>query len=217
MSDRVLFFNCIGISAIIHAAMFAVIPLQTTNIVPVPKKTLEVAYRQNIRGIKPEKFRPTQVREPEKPLEPLKKNSISEFIKKDLIPKSTDTNTSKPYALETQFEPKKSISLRNIPGETFKTPEYKSYYQIIREKIRHQAYSYYKNLEEGEVYLSFILASDGSVNDLIVIEKKTTASAYLTEIARRSVQEAAPYPAFPEKLKKNSQLSFNVSIAFEFK
>ena len=217
MSERALFLNCIGISAIIHTALFAVVPLQTANIVPVPQRPLEVAYQQTASNVVPAKTETPETAPWQKPLEALKKNAITEFIKNDLIPKSAQNQTPKPYATKDQPEPKKTISLPNVPGETFKSPEYKSYYQVIREKIRRQAYASYKNLEEGEVFLTFVLSSDGSVKDLMVNSKKTNAGAELTDIASRSVKEAAPFPEFPEKLQKNTQLSFNVIISFEFK
>jgi outer membrane biosynthesis protein TonB len=166
MSERAVFLNCIGISAILHTAMFAVAPIPAADMAHAPKRSLVVAYQKNITFIAVQK---------------------------------------------------ESISLINIPGETFKSPEYKSYYQIIREKIKREAYAHYKNLEEGEVFLSFILASDGSVKDLIVNNQKTTASPSLIDIANRSVKESSPFPGFPEKLKTNPQLSFNVIISFEFK
>jgi hypothetical protein len=217
MSERAVFLNCIGISAILHTAMFAVAPIPAADMAHAPKRSLEVAYQKNIPFIAVQKESIEQKTWTGKPIEPLKKNAVTEWVKKDLIPKSTENAKQQAEPIQNRFEPKKSISLINIPGETFKSPEYKSYYQIIREKIKREAYAHYKNLEEGEVFLSFILASDGSVKDLIVNNQKTTASPSLIDIANRSVKESSPFPGFPEKLKTNPQLSFNVIISFEFK
>jgi TonB family protein len=104
-----------------------------------------------------------------------------------------------------------------VPGDTAKTPEYKNYYQIIREKIRRLAYSHYKKLEEGEVYLTFLLSSSGELISITINEKNSSPDEYLRSIALKSVQEAIPFPEFPEKLKNHTQLTFHVIISFELK
>jgi len=109
---------------------------------------------------------------------------------------------------------KKKITLPAIEMARINNPSYISYYQIVREKIRRSAYQNYTHNETGEVYISFIISSEGYVKDVHLIEAKTSASDYLKGIASRSVRDASPFPNFPKELDY-SQLSFNIIISFE--
>lgn len=109
---------------------------------------------------------------------------------------------------------KKKISLPPVDLDRINNPTYVSYYQIVREKIRRMAYQYYVRTEQGEVYLSFIIASDGSLRDVRVVEEKSSPDQYLKNIALKSVSDAALFPVFPPALDY-PQLSFNVVISFE--
>jgi TonB family protein len=94
------------------------------------------------------------------------------------------------------------------------SPVYLSYYQIGREKIKRAAYSNYTRAEEGEICISFVVSSDGHISAVKLIEEKSSQSAYLRNIAFRSVQEASPFPKFPKELDY-PQLTFNIVISFE--
>jgi TonB family protein len=109
---------------------------------------------------------------------------------------------------------KKKITLPPIDLDKINNPSYISYYQIVREKIKRAAYQNYTRTEVGEVYLSFIISSDGYLNELQLKEEKSTASPYLKEIALHSIKDASPFPNFPQELDY-PQLSFNVVISFE--
>lgn len=92
---------------------------------------------------------------------------------------------------------------------------YLDYYQGIREKIRSAASSsYYNYSQTGDVCLSFILNSDGTLKNIEICESGTNSTNTLKKIALNSVQEAAPFPSFPKGLNQK-QLSFNVIISFE--
>ncbi|MFH1692356.1 MAG: energy transducer TonB [Candidatus Omnitrophota bacterium] len=118
---------------------------------------------------------------------------------------------------EEEHSVKKAVNLPNIPGEIFKSPDYKNYYHIVREKIRKLAYQNYKQLQEGEVFLTFSLDPQGNLLTVEVNEAKSVKDSYLRQIAIKSVKNGAPYPEFPKKLKNQKQLSFNVIISFELK
>lgn len=94
------------------------------------------------------------------------------------------------------------------------SPSYIGYFQLTREKVKRILYQRYTYTEEGEVYLSFIVANDGSITDVRVNEEKSSSSPYLREIAIASVKEASPFPAFPKDLEY-PELSFNVIVSFE--
>jgi len=109
---------------------------------------------------------------------------------------------------------KKKISMPAIGLDKINNPSYISYYQIVREKIRRAAYQNYSRSETGEVYLSFIISSDGYLKDTRLSEERSSSSPYLRGIALRSVKDASPFPNFPKELDY-PQLSFNIVISFE--
>lgn len=109
---------------------------------------------------------------------------------------------------------KKIIQLKNIDMDKISNPIYINYYQIIREKIRRCAYKNYNRSDTGEVYLTFVVLSDGSLSQLKVILEKSCNNTYLQEIAFKSIKDASPFPSFPKELNY-PQLSFNVIISFE--
>jgi TonB family protein len=214
-----MFWGSLGLSLAIHAIFLAVLSMPQSPLKPPAiKKTIEVAYDRVVGTQKPLAPPPDQARPetqkfrlpslpPVKPEDTLMKKQ-REAVRKEIFKDALSVS-------EVPF--KKIISLPNIPGEIFKTPEYKSYYQVIREKIRKLAYFNYKRLEEGEVFLTFSLTQEGALSDLAVSIPKSTNNVYLRATAERSVREAAPYPPFPEKLRENKKLSFNVIISFELK
>lgn len=109
---------------------------------------------------------------------------------------------------------RKKITLPPIELDKIDNPSYISYYQIVREKIRRAAYQNYTRVEVGEVYLSFVILSDGALREIRLVEEKSSSLPYLREIALRSIRGASPFPNFPKDLDY-PQLSFNVIISFE--
>jgi len=109
---------------------------------------------------------------------------------------------------------KKKITLPPIEMAKIKNPSYISYYQIVREKIRRSAYQNYTHNETGEVYVSFIISSDGLLRNARLVQEKSGANDYLKGIALRSVNDASPFPNFPKELDY-PQLTFNIIISFE--
>jgi len=109
---------------------------------------------------------------------------------------------------------KKKITLPPIDADKINDPSYISYYQIVREKIKRAAYQNYTHNETGEVYLTFVISSDGMLRQTRLVEEKSSPIQYLREIALKSVTDASPFPNFPAELNY-PQLSFNVIISFE--
>ena len=109
---------------------------------------------------------------------------------------------------------KKKIILSAISIDKNSSPSYVAHSQIVREKIKRALYQNYNRMEVGQVYLTFILTNDGSLKDVQLLEEKSTGSAYLKEIALRSIKDASPFPHFPSELDYE-QLTFNVIVSFE--
>ncbi|MBI5872938.1 MAG: hypothetical protein HZB36_02190 [Candidatus Omnitrophica bacterium] len=224
-----MFWGALGLSVAIHATFFVLVSMPQSPLKPPPiKKPLEVAYQETTNTAKPAvppqdytKLETQRSKLPSlkdaKPDDAIMKQQ-RELIRKDIFKDAIALDVEKkPIGKSEEASFKKTVNLPSIPGEVFKSQEYKSYYQIIREKIRKFAYFNYKRLDEGEVFLTFSLTHEGELVDLSVNNQKSTDNEYLRSIAEQSVKDAAPYPPFPEKLKENKKLSFNVIISFELK
>jgi TonB family protein len=149
----------------------------------------------------------------EEGLEKLQNVGLPSFAEKPLLKNELDKEVTKPtFHRESRLV--KKVTLPPVTKEKFQNPVYNNYYAIIREKIREHAYRRYARNEEGEVYASFVVSSRGQIMDLKISDEMSQASAYLKNIALASIQDAAPFPAFPEQLK-HPQLTFNVIISFE--
>lgn len=219
MNKSSLFFRCLAVSAVFHACLLVAVPYKVLSYQPV-QPPLEIAYVQSFgreqdeKEISPEPLPAIETKTPPEPFVE-RKDFVGDFLKTEIFkPKKIQP----PAKVDTpDVVKKRSVQTPSIPGETFQTPEYKSYYQIIREKIRKQAYRNYRRLEEGEVFLTFILSPSGELIESSVNHDKSTGGLYLRQIALESVRSSAPFPEFPPKLKNKDRLSFNVIISFELK
>jgi len=110
---------------------------------------------------------------------------------------------------------KKKVTLPEIGVDKNASPSYMNYYNLVREKIRRTAYQKFTRLDAGEVYVSFIISCDGTLEKVRVNEEKSVSNRYLQEIALSSIKDSSPFPKFPAELDY-PQLSFNVVISFEF-
>ena len=109
----------------------------------------------------------------------------------------------------------KKITLSSPDANIAKNPAYIGYYQFGRERIKRAAYQQnYGGREEGEVTVSFVIASDGSLRQIRLVEEASCPSPYLREIAVSSVKEAAPFPKFPAELDY-PQIPFTLTITFQ--
>jgi len=109
----------------------------------------------------------------------------------------------------------KDVSMPVLKSEKINSPAYVTYYQIVRDRIRERAYTNYTKLSVGEIYLTFIIKSDGTLGELQIIENRSTANEFLREVGQKSVREASPFPPFPEDLNY-PELTFNVAISFQY-
>ena len=109
---------------------------------------------------------------------------------------------------------KKKVVIPPIDIQKINNPIYVSYYQMVREKIRHCAYNNFIQAAEGEVYLTFIASSDGNIRDIHLVEEKSSSNPYLRKVGFASIKDASPFPSFPKELDY-PQLTFNVIISFE--
>jgi TonB family protein len=223
-SDRVFQITFL-ISLITHSViLFQNANLSLFNKVK-PEHSLEVSY------VKP----PQETKREEKPYRPRKKEPFLKLplnvaIEKKIPPPFIDREgifkdnramsqrqsaIAKPAFIRPDIIAiKKKITLPPLDLDKINNPSYINYYQIVREKIRRAAYYNYARTETGEVYISFIISSDGYLKEVRLMEEKSSLNQYLREVALRSVKDASPFPNFPKELDY-TQLSFNVIISFQ--
>ncbi|MFH1459265.1 MAG: energy transducer TonB [Candidatus Omnitrophota bacterium] len=109
--------------------------------------------------------------------------------------------------------PKRKISVAKFKQDNLSQDEiFVNYYRQVNEQLR-QSVVYPDNFSEGEIALTFVLACDGSLRSVEVIDSTSPGNISLCETAMQIVEKASPFPPFPENLQQ-SQLTFNVVICF---
>jgi len=98
--------------------------------------------------------------------------------------------------------------------EKITNPKYLNYYDLIGKRIREKATFNLRNAdpEQGEVYVTFVLASNGRLEQIKIKEDKTFASTYLRQAAIKSVNDCNPFPPFPKGFDY-PLFTFKVSIS----
>jgi TonB family protein len=95
------------------------------------------------------------------------------------------------------------------------TPECVNYYKYIREEIRRFLKRYYTNeYREGDVMVSFVLAQNGQLTSLNIVNNRSSDDPGLRSLSYKSIQSAAPFKPFPKNLDQK-EISFNLSILFK--
>lgn len=193
------------ISFLIHSSVLFYLPPFQTPILPKTITPIEVTYLKLEKEFK-EKKAENKI---------ISKSYVKPppFIDRGIFNIKRQKLQKEPISIE-KFALEKKVILPEIPSPKITSPAYLTYYQKIREKIRICAYRNYTCPEEGEVYLSFCVASNGSLKKVDLQEEKSKATEYLKNIALKSVRDGSPYPAFPKDLEFG-ELSFNVIISFE--
>lgn len=216
MSKDRIFKWTLLISLLTHSALFWELP--RFNILPSKRALtkLEVTYYQ----IK-EKPKVTPVAQP--PI--VKHPAIREeaFKIKQIVQNTFLTEPKKNTVIKAEEEKisasKVTVSKNNEEKKSqdklSKNPIYLTYTQTLHQKIRQMALKNCpKNFQDGAVFVSFTISSNGQLKEARVIEEKSNAENILKEIAQRSIQEAAPFPQFLESFNQ-SDITFNVIISFE--
>jgi|GEM_PF-1506950 len=107
------------------------------------------------------------------------------------------------------------IVIPPLPKGIEKTPAYLDYVQAVREKIKRTASSRYRQPSSGgEVFLHFVLLSDGSLSVVKIVNDRSCPDEKLRQLARDAIEYASPFDTFPQDLDYK-QLSFSVVISFE--
>jgi TonB family protein len=206
----------LAISLIAHATIFFKLPAINFFLTRRALKQTKVTYVEE--KSTPLSLKPCSQKLPLKSSRQIlsKRVAPAPYIKREQIFKKVKAApTRKPESVKPEvIAVKKKITLPPLRNEKISNPAYLNYYQIIRERIKRAAYQNYTHLVNGDVWLSFIILTDGQLTEVRINERKSTTYAYLKETAKKSIDDAAPFPNFPKDLNY-PELSFNVIISFE--
>jgi TonB family protein len=102
-----------------------------------------------------------------------------------------------------------------VPTSVQEGIAYMNYFEALRNKIQ-ESVRYPKEWSIGEVYVSFIIKSDGSLKlDAInVLDKSSTNNKLLREASIQTITAAAPFPPFPKGLNRQ-EICFNIPIVYK--
>ncbi|MBF0490557.1 MAG: hypothetical protein HQL15_08060 [Candidatus Omnitrophica bacterium] len=103
-----------------------------------------------------------------------------------------------------------------IKSDNVNSPNYTLYNEKVRQSIYERVWTNFSQQRvqvKGYVYLTFIIASDGSLKDFMIIDEKTNASQNLKYISTKSLKEAH----FPSFLKGMTlpEYTFNIEIEYQ--
>lgn len=219
MENRIFTYTLI-VSLLIHIGVLWNMSYAQMRLKAKTIKMIEVVYP----GIKLEKKIPDTAPAPVKGMKVdllqaakaslQEQKSISSFMK-DMSKLSDDfLHQGQKAKVVNQKPQKRKVSVPAVEAQQINNPVYINYYQIVRSRIRDRAYANYERFESGEVYLTFMLDSQGSLKRIKIIEERTRANQYLRQISMRSIEESNPFPPFPSDLQY-PELSFNVIISYE--
>ncbi len=223
------FYIALFISLIIHIVCIFFLSYDKIVIKRQPKKTLEVTYQkikqietkqsdkdfQDIKIIeRKEQFKQPDVKilKGKREFVPSVGENLKDFSKLTGKFKLERKRTVKMHS----FDKSQKVAISLTEEEKISNPKYLSYYSIIGGMIKERVYDILGNNEtrRGEVYLTFLVSADGTLQDILVKDERTVASPYLKELALKSVRQAAPFPVFPKGLDY-PEFTFNIKLYFQ--
>lgn len=96
--------------------------------------------------------------------------------------------------------------------ETQKGAVYEKYYLDVRSKIKAAIEKNKRGLfKESEIHVRFILDRNGALRNMSLYKTSGGEAADLEQLAIKSIEEAAPFPPFSDKIKEG-ELQFNLPI-----
>ncbi|MBU4305183.1 MAG: TonB family protein [Candidatus Omnitrophica bacterium] len=222
-ADNNVYITTFFISLSVHAVVLLPLPslhrqvrestpqIATMNylLVKLPAAMHET-YHQQEQSIARNRQKQTEKSSQKKPV--LKTTKPAAALKAEQCVENKQPQERESLASAAGTENKQIITRNSIAEkELAKDKTYISYYQLINQQLR-QSVVYPQKFSEGEVAISFVLGSDGSLRSVEIMNDIIPDDS-LREAAIQIVKNASPFPPFPESLQK-SQLTFNVVICF---
>lgn len=126
---------------------------------------------------------------------------------------SDSEQVSRPAPVPAQETIKSSAELLTDPQ---KGRVFENYFVAVKSQIHEVVRKRYtrSGVGQGTVSLVFVLASDGSLENVFVADKLSDADLLLKIFAKNCVRDAAPFARFPTELDL-PKISFNITVLFE--
>ena len=212
----------LAISIMLHGVLFFSLPafFFHRNVVRQQKRELQI-MPQELEKISEIDEDLIDLKKPPAYLEDIVKKTILDSTSPFSLEKPEMDTASNPIELIVEkvqpvippHQSEEALYSRDTQSQIQDTPAYMDYYRAVREKIRNVAHKHYSTTEKGVVNVSFIISKNGNLSTLDFSDSPSS-NYNLIQVARRSVNDAAPFPSFPEELDY-SQLQFNLSIHFK--
>jgi len=221
--DDKIFRLSLVVSLLAHVIVLASLFYANIHYFKRFEKNMEIIYQAALKEAPPPKDPARRVRSIRRPPEKIEPEILS-HQEKIPLPRLKESRKKikkvNPFLgkkeLRSSSEGKRFVSVPMLNSTKISNPKYLNYHERIRSKIRDRAYVYVDSpeFETGEVYLTFVLLSDGALRDVKIHEDKTQANDYLKDVGLRSIRDSSPFPPFPEDLQY-PELTFNVVISFK--
>ena len=217
------------VSLLIHIGILASLPFFKNMPQKKELTNLEITYRKvsnnkarkdsdgiskKIKPINQKKLPSAKLPSEESKIKQPFKFDLSKLIKPKetiIIPKPKDIN---------KLQKSQRIKLRDLPIDASKDPAYLNYRDIIRRKIQDNIYYYsdqffyFDNPNEGKIFVSFTIKSNGILKYISINHKKSTNDNLLKKIVLTAVRNSSPFEKFPNDLRYKNR-AFNLEISFE--
>ena len=99
------------------------------------------------------------------------------------------------------------------PVTESKVATYSEYYRLLYKTISHAVVKP-DGAARGTVSASFTLLSDGSLEDVQILESSTEDTA-LRNVVDTAIRSSAPFPPFPDDIKAEGRRAFTVTLEFK--
>ncbi len=215
MTTNSLLYKTIFISLMIHTMVIcSSYWMKMPELRRARDKRVEITYRppspKNL-DIRQHAIKPAQKLDLQNLLLSASNNTIGVKLTKDDALKGMTMYERKPTQIKSMQV--NYITVTPITSENINSPIYTSYNDRVRQSIQERAIANYSRLDDGKVYLTFIISSDGSLKDYQIIDGKTNASQNLRYISIKSLEEAH----FPPFLKGMTlpEYTFNIEIDYQ--
>ncbi len=224
------FYYALLVSFLVHVSVITVMSILKSREIAHSFKDVEISY-QSTRPLKAveKKIEPTNI-----DLSHRKKETSSQTDKVDILTKKSDISSSVllghgkglekgPETLSLDkgalriktLDTHRTVSIPRLDTGKITNPQYLSYEDNLRRNILNRAYRHldHPEFDTGQVYVTFVLTSNGSLKDIQIKKDKTAANDYLQDITLRIVKEASPFPPFPKGFDY-PEFTFNVLIIY---
>ena len=202
--------TAVGWSVVFHVSLLVMQPPQ--GFVPVDQeRPIEVTYVPTLQAApspaRPKVQPPPPVSVERPPAPAISAPSVPKPVRQEAPPRPIPQRVVSPPVPTVENQPvtvrdadtRSSSSISNLPEGEFAALQHK---QQVRQHLKARL-AFPPDGIQGSVRLRLILAPNGTLQDLVLLE---ASDSRLGEVALEGAQSAEPYPPFPSQMKKSQVL-----------